>query len=239
MKINIFRLLPGLLLLVVGCVEDPVPPYGGDDPLSPYQREVVEYFTEVALGFEFGSASKITRKWNRDIRVFVGGEQKTELMNELDDIISELNELITDNVNISVTTDTTNSNFYIFLGKGETYGNIFPSQADLVQSNWGLFNVNWDSDQHIDEARMYVDIYRPGADGQKHLLREELTQALGLAKDSPKYQNSIFQSSWTTVIEYMEIDRDLIRLLYHPQMIVGLNKTQTEEQLEEILLAEN
>ena len=64
---------------------------------------------------------------------------------------------------------------------------------------------------------MYVDIYKANNIEQKHLLREELTQSLGLGKDSFKYPNSIFQSSWTQTLNYLKIDKDVIRLLYHPK----------------------
>ena len=83
---------------------------------------------------------------------------------------------------------------------------------------------------------MYVDISRANLTEQKHLLREELTQSLGLAIDSQEYLESIFQSSWTTTNEYAEIDRDLIRLLYHPDMEVGLNENQVDQVLREILM---
>jgi hypothetical protein len=63
---------------------------------------------------------------------------------------------------------------------------------------------------------MYVDIYRcESLDGQKHLLREELTQSLGLFNDSYKYENSIFQQRWTETTEYAPIDRVLIDMLYN------------------------
>ena len=35
--------------------------------LDEYDLEVISYFKEIALGFEFGSASKITRKWCSDL----------------------------------------------------------------------------------------------------------------------------------------------------------------------------
>lgn len=82
---------------------------------------------------------------------------------------------------------------------------------------------------------MYIDVSRANLTVQKHLLREELTQSLGLARDSQEYVESIFQSAWTTTNEYAEIDRDLIRLLYHPQMNIGLNETQADKVLREIL----
>lgn len=86
---------------------------------------------------------------------------------------------------------------------------------------------------------MYVDIFRANETEQKHLLREELTQSLGLGKDSPWYSDSIFQQTFSTkTTEYAEIDKELIRLLYHPDMAIGLNKVQVDVVLTDILVSE-
>jgi len=85
---------------------------------------------------------------------------------------------------------------------------------DLTQHNWGMFSVN--SGAEIRRGEMYIDIYRcHSLNGQKHLLREELTQSLGLFNDSYKYDESIFQQSWTETTEYAPIDRVLIDMLYN------------------------
>lgn len=71
------------------------------------------------------------------------------------------------------------------------------------------------------------------------MLREELTQSLGLARDSNLYPESIFQQSFSTkTTDYAPIDRDLIRLLYHPEMKVGLNRDEVDNLLRDILLTE-
>jgi hypothetical protein len=63
---------------------------------------------------------------------------------------------------------------------------------------------------------MYVDIKRTKRDdAQKHLLREELTQALGLSNDSYDYPESIFYQGWTETTEYTELDKDVIRMMYN------------------------
>jgi hypothetical protein len=63
---------------------------------------------------------------------------------------------------------------------------------------------------------MYVDIYRcESIEGQKHLLREELTQSLGLTNDAFDYRESIFYQKWTETTEYAPIDRKLIEMLYN------------------------
>lgn len=204
-------------------------------PSSQYNENLITYFKIVALGFEFGNASKVTRKWNSEMKIFVGGEQKPELLSELESIKNEINELATDGFKISIVNDSLQSNYYIFFGSRNEYADIFPRVSSLVDTNWGLFSVFWNNRDEIFTGYMYVDIIRSNLTEQKHLLREELTQSLGLAKDSPLYDNSIFQTEWTTTTAYATIDKDLIRLLYHPQMRVSLNENEVDIILRNIL----
>ena len=65
-------------------------------------------------------------------------------------------------------------------------------------------------------GKMYVDLVRNGdVESYKHLLREELTQSLGLFNDSWDYPESIFYQAWTTTTEYAPIDSELIDMLYN------------------------
>ena len=226
-----------LLLLFPGCTKEG----GGPNPepeLTAYEQQVIEYFKAIALGFEFGSASKITRKWESEMKIFIGGKPTEELLSELEKIRTEINELATDGFKISIAGDSLASNYYLFLGNAPSYVAIYPSLENLVSSNWGLFTVFWEAGSILNSGHMYVDIERANLQEQKHLLREELTQSLGLAMDSPQYQESIFQSAWTTTTAYAPIDRDLIRLLYHPDMQRDLNAEQVEQLLQTILLSE-
>jgi hypothetical protein len=213
-----------------------------DEKVSPaitaYDASVIEYFTEVALGFEFGGASEITRKWRTEMKIFVGGNKSQALIDELNSIVSEINSLATDGFSIRIVSDSLELNYYIFFGSADAYGKIYPSQGALAIDNWGLFNVSWNINNEIYSGNMYVDIDRANDLEEKHLLREELTQSLGLAKDSDRYANSIFQSDWTTTTQYADIDKDLIRLLYHPNMQIGLARANAEATVTQILLSE-
>ena len=206
--------------------------------LDEYDLEVISYFKDIALGFEYGTSSEITRKWCSDLKIFVGGDITNDLNVELNNIVNEIRSLVTDNFSIQIVNDSSQSNYYIFFGSGDEYSKIFPSQANYVDSNWGLFSIWWDESNCLNRGNMYVDIYRANNIGQKHLLREELTQSLGLGKDSSKYPNSIFQSSWTQTLNYLEIDKDVIRLLYHPKMKIGVDRYEVDNLLREILLGE-
>ena len=203
--------------------------------LSEYETDLIDYFKDIALGFEFGITNNITRKWNSGMKVFIGGEPSFELLAEFEKIRAEINELTTDGFNVTVVNDSLQSNYYIFFGSGTKYAEMFPEESNLVNSNWGLFYLLWNSQNQFYSGHMYVDIIRANSMEQKHLLREEFTQSLGLARDSQLYMESIFQSNWTTTIKYAPIDRDLIRLLYHPKMSVGLNEFEVDNALREIL----
>lgn len=214
-----------------------------DEDISPkltaYNERVVEYFKEVALGFEFSGASQITRRWEGSMKVFIGGQITPALLAETNKVVNEINDLSTNGFRIEIVSDTLQSNFYIYFGSGDSYARIFPSLSNLVISNWGLFSIFWDSSNRLFRGHMYVDILRANLNEQKHLLREELTQSLGLGNDSDLYSESIFQKSFSTkTTEYSLLDRDLVRLLYHPKMMIGLNRNAVDDVLRDILLAE-
>jgi hypothetical protein len=231
-KLLLFLLI---LIIVSSCCKDEEDIFP-ESELSEYEIDVIEYFKDIALGFEFGDASEITRKWNTEMKVFIGGEPGSELLNEFEKISTEINELATDGFNVTVVNDSLQSNYYIFFGTGTKYAEMFPNESNLVNTNWGLFYVFWNGQNQFYSGHMYVDIIRANSIEQKHLLREEFTQSLGLANDSPLYSESIFQSEWTTTVEYAPIDKDLIRLLYHPKMSIGLNETQVDKVLKDILI---
>jgi hypothetical protein len=228
---NFYKLI--LLFSILSCSEDEDVSLN----LNEYDLEVISYFKDIALGFEFGSASEVTRKWCSELKIFIGGDVSTELSEELNKIVNEIENLTTDNLSIQIVNDSSLSNYYIYFGSGEKYASIFPSQENYINSNWGLFSVWW-TNNCIDRGHMYVDIFRANNTEQKHLLREEFTQSLGLAKDSNRYPFSIFQSSWTRTLTYTDLDKDLIRLLYHPKMKTGLDVISVDEKLREILLSE-
>ena len=208
------------------------------DELNSAQLETVDYFKDIALGFEFGNASRITRKWRGTMKVFVMGSPTTELTEELDKIIDELRALITDDFEIELVDRRGEANYEVFFGSGDEYAALYPNIADAIASNWGLFFLNWDSEQYLNIGQMYVDTERANPVEQRHLLREEFTQSLGLARDSEEYLNSIFQSAWTRTTSYTDLDKELIRLLYHPDMTSDLSGPQVDEVLRDILTNE-
>lgn len=235
-KVYIVLSLVTIIGILSSCEDDSyyTPPPSGrlnqqlldDSNLSTYQREVIEYFMDIALGFEFENSDRITRKWNTDLRVHVSGKTNEILLRELDEIINELEDLIIDDINIQIVDNIIDANFHIFFGTGDEYANLYPEVRENVSTNWGLFYLYWNGSQNLTNGHMYVNTTLANEVEQRHLLREEFTQSLGLARDSNQYPESIFQSSFTSTTTYEPIDRDIIRLLYHPRVSSGMSESR-------------
>jgi hypothetical protein len=190
-------------------VDEPYRELYHDKKYQNYSLQSREYFKEIVLGREFEEDSKFVKRWNVDMKIYVSGTHNSELDFELAKIVSELNEIIT-SIEIKIVEDSLSSNMLVYFGSWSDFLQIKPNQdEDLLRDNWGLFRYSGNS------GYMYVDIERANEIEQRHLLREELTQSLGLFNDSYKYPESIFYSPWSTVVEYAPIDRELIDMLYN------------------------
>lgn len=223
-------------LFLGGCSKDSIEP-NEEVFLNSFQKEALSYFKEIALGFEFGSASQITRKWETNLKIYVSGN-RTIYQTELNELLNEINELALDGFQVLLVQDSLEANFNLFFSSGEVYAKQYPVAANLVSQNDGLFFLNWDSRNNFTRGHMYVNIEKNNRAAHLHLLREELTQSLGLAKDSPLYPDSIFQSSWTLTQTYSTLDKEIIRLLYHPKMVSGLNWFDAQNRIKQIYSSE-
>ena len=61
---------------------------------------------------------------------------------------------------------------------------------------------------------------------RSHLIQEELTQSLGLFKNSQHNPDSIFYQGWSATGGYASIDSLTIRLLYLPQLLPGMTRSE-------------
>jgi len=95
-------------------------------------------------------------------------------------------------------------------------------------TNYGFFWALWHDDNYvIYDANILVSSAGVTQDERSHLIREELTQSLGLMNDSNKYEDSIFYQKWTDVTQYSDIDKAVIQLLYLKKIKTGMTREQT------------
>ncbi len=193
-----------------------------DMVLSEEQR----YFLEVALGSEFGNADPLIRRWERPLRLTIEGDTPEVLLVEAQTVVDELRELVPQ-LDIRWVEALEDANVHIFFGPYKEYASRYaPRAAQRLRRNWGYFTVQWFANrQGIERASLYVDTHRARDDDQRrHLLREELTQVLGLMADSKRYPDSIFYQHWSTTTAYSELDKQLIKMLYSDDIHSGMGR---------------
>ena len=205
------RLLPAFVLAVLflsGC----------DAATSPeaqegrYTAEEIDYFVEVALGTEFGGGSAVVRRWERDLRVAVLGSPTDADLQTLADVVTDVNALIGP-VELRLVDEDPTVTVH-FLAPGE-FASVEPN---YVPGNLGFFWVNWTGACEIVRSRVLVATEGVTQAERSHLIREELTQSLGLPIDSGRYPASIFYGPWTDVTSFAPIDRTVVEMLYRPEV---------------------
>jgi len=163
------------------------------------------------MNSEFSGKMEKPFKWTKDMKIYVDKTDENYLVDELNRIVNDLNLLI-DPIQIKVVNSKDQANYFIYFGYYKDFEKKYNVvNSNLLESNWGFFEI-YPNNTGI----MYVDVIRTKEiEAQKHLLREELTQSLGLLNDSWKYPQSIFYQGWTTTTEYSSIDKEIIKMLYN------------------------
>ena len=189
-----------------------------------YTAEEVDYFLEIALGwdFTFGDVgpSQIVRKWARDVTFHVHGTPTDADRVMLDDVVSDINALTSEVDLIEVDGPAPVD---LYFRDNSTFGQILPGTDGFS----GAWSVSWATTEHMDRAvvLMATNIDQPP---RNHLLRLYMTIMLGMGKRSFRYTNSIFQTFFSTatstLTEFAPIDEAVIEILYRPELIVGMDK---------------
>ena len=191
-----------------------------------FSQEEIDYFTEIALGAEFGEQIPVVKKWTDDIRIKVNGKPAAKDLQTLNNIVTDLNEIIT---GIKIKLVDKNENLTITFSPESDFTSL---DTNYVPTNYGFFWALWHDDNFvIYEANILVSSTDITQKERSHLIREELTQSLGLMNDSNKYKDSIFYQEWTDVTKFSEIDKTVITLLYLKKITPGMSKEQVVEVL--------
>lgn len=190
------------------------------------ENETVRYFLEIALGSEYGMGAFTVKKWKTDLKVEILGQPTAEDLQTLNRVIEELNRLIGPQVRIDVVPGEGNVQVY-FIPDGEFY----QYEPQGIVYHGGFFWNWWNTAGELYRARVVIAADRISQRLRSHLIREELTQALGLMNDSQRYENSIFYQNYSETTEFSELDCAVIKLLYSEDILPGMSDYEVKEVL--------
>ncbi len=197
-------------------------------PQQEVTSEQISYFLEIALGAEFSQAGgvPVIHKWQGDVTIQPLGSPTPEDLTTLKSVISEVNDLTKGEIHLQLVDH--NPTITIHFSPESQFSQIEPNYRS---GNYGYFWTQWDEHNQIRSANILITTTKVTQKERSHLIREELTQSLGLMKDSFKYADSVFYQPWTSVTQYSAIDRSLIKLLYDPQISPGMTQAQVKNVL--------
>ena len=209
------------LILKWGCDEQKA----GEEKTYTHSEQELEYFFETVLGVEFGSSQPVIHKWTDNIRIKVNGAPTSEDLDVLNLVVTELNSLIG---SISLDIVTLNPNVEIYFTTVDQFTSIEPN---YVPGNMGFLWIWWDFNGVIYKGNILISLDGISQQERSHLIREELTQSIGIMKDSNRYKDSIFYQGWTDTLTYAPIDRTIISLLYDARLKPGMTQDKVRSVL--------
>lgn len=199
---------------------DPAAPSdGGISAESATAGEILDYFSEIAFGSEFGTSSERLCRWRKPVVFHVSGTPRAEDLSLVRELAAKLNE-IDGFPGISETDDAADANFEImFIPRSE----IVEKFSDATDACSGMSEYSWSIDTcEIIKSRAAIDCDEEVE--RNSTICEEMLQALGLARDSYEHIDSVFYQGKSVYNRPSELDWTLVRVLYHPALREGMSK---------------
>ena len=185
-------------------------------------QTTIRFVGDVLVGTEYGSSieDQVCVRWETRPRLSTFGEgshhptivQKT---------VDEINGCLPVNRQIEILqpNDSTASIKLYFVPLKE-FERLAKQEGFIVSStDWGVFYLQWNDAYEIDSAIVLIANDKLRGRRLTHFVLEELTQSMGLAGDSSRFEESVFfenarDKKFGTALELSRLDRKLIRFLY-------------------------
>ncbi len=194
------------------------------------QRQALSLFFRCAFHPEYpedGEPARLNR-WEQEITVWIGGAPTAEDRQALDGFLKELGEKVSGLPNIRRVRRDTDAAVRIWYIPAY----LMPHYLEgYVDGNYGFFRCSHPHDRIV-SARIGLASDAVDQETRIHLMKEELTGALGLPGDHEVYSDSILYNPWTTVQELSDVDWRMLNLLYSPSLSCGM----TEEEARGVLM---
>ena len=218
-----------LLIILYSCQNEDSPQPEECESVNESQlSQTQNAFLDICFGNEFGEEYERIRKWKQDIKIYLPNSGFPSLERELDIVIEEINGL-SGTVQLERVSDSATANFLFFFGTKVEYAEVYePAASDLISTNRGLFALRWNTQTYeIVSGSACVDVVNETDTAcLKHLLREEMTQSLGMMNDVSMDERSIFFDEYRCGDAFTSLDEQFIQDFLSPQIENGMCKQE-------------
>ena len=211
-----------LLVFLLSCDKEPLNVDCPSLPTSFVPTPNQALFLDVAFNQEFGQSTNRLRKWDQPIRFWFSGNPSNYARNEVELVVLQLS-LLSTAISIEAALNEKEANLMLFFGPKEDYvGLIEPAAAGFAEGNSGFAAIAWNEQHQIIRASACFDIDESiDEDLQKHIIREEIAQTLGLINDTELDTASIFHQTISSTTAYSERDEEMIQYMLGNELEPG------------------
>ncbi len=236
---NSIFLLIVMLFLLVGCKPATVPPTTAPtEPSRPLHsdlyieglpvEDVIRYFNEVCLDAEFvnsGDPSKV-QKWTKPIGYQILGTPTDKDREVITDFVAWLNTI----EGFPGMGENEDGKLKIYFYEKTAYENLMGDS--FVGTDGGVtFWYNGKDEIYRGTIGYRTDLAQ---EVRNSVILEEIYNGLGPIQDTDLREDSIIYSGYSTPQSLTEVDKLILKLLYHPDIKCGMNTAQCEEVIRNI-----
>ena len=171
---------------------------------------------------------EIIIRWVEPIRVCAAGMPNSKDLKQLDDFLLQLNYRVPEMPMITRVETPEEANLVIHYCKLSEMTELVPGYEE---GNWGMVTYSYHSNGQVFSAVIGLARDKTSQTARNHLMREELTGALGLTGHHDAFSDSILYRPWTTVQHLSEVDWMMLNMLYSPHVFPGWTWTQVQQAL--------
>jgi hypothetical protein len=185
----------------------------------------IERALAISIGSEYGAARNFIAKWDDEVSLAILGSPTQADKAAVEDIVADLNLLIAP-TRINIVSGT--ADLRVHFAPIDDFPEILPSYEPV---NYGYFSFAYNGAKVIDDADVLISTTGLSRAETNHLIREEVTQVLGMGKDLEDQASSIFYGRWTDIQDYSVSDTKVVRAVYCPDVTPGMTSAEIRQTL--------
>lgn len=185
-----------------------------------------EYFKTIALSND-KTGMPIIKKWVVPVRYKVYRAKEAFYSTEIDSIFSKIKTLT--GLDIAPATNNDDVNFSVFLGDKADFSSQISTEATPYFNQYGGNYYKFNNKGEIFQGLDLVTIasYHDQRD-LRNAIRRGIIKLFGFQNPLENKPGSIFYSQSNGVVKFDNYDSALIRLLYSPRFVPGMNLVQVD-----------